>query len=216
MPEHPLLAALRGLAPAGAGIGWADPRVDHALMPGESLAGPVPARRREFSAGRVAARMAMAAIGLPAQALPMGGDRAPIWPAGVTGSITHSPTACLAVVLPAGSWRGIGIDLEPDTPLTPDLWGTILRPEELAVLHQAPEAQRARRAKLVFSAKEAAYKAQYPVSRTLFGFEAMAVTLGPDGFSATFCTDIAPFIRGDRINGRIATVADHILTLAFL
>ena len=37
---------------------------------------------------------------------------------------------CLAVVMPVALCGGIGIDLEVDTPLEPELWDTILRPEE--------------------------------------------------------------------------------------
>ncbi|TGD65710.1 4'-phosphopantetheinyl transferase superfamily protein [Tabrizicola sp. WMC-M-20] len=209
MPDTGLLAALRGIAPEGAGIGWTDPRADCPLMQGEALPGAVPLRQREFAAGRAAVRMALAGIGAAADAIPMGADRAPVWPARVVGSITHTRRHCLAVVMPDALCRGIGIDLEEDTPLEPDLWDDILRPEERAGITGA-------QAKAVFCAKEAAFKAQYAVSRTLYGFDGMRVEVEGDRFVAVFTQAVPPFATGDRISGRILRVGGHVLTLARL
>ncbi|MDO9637175.1 MAG: 4'-phosphopantetheinyl transferase superfamily protein [Pseudotabrizicola sp.] len=209
MPDAGLLAALREIAPGGAGIGWADPRAEYALMPGEVLPGAVPARMREFAAGRTAARTALAGIGLAPLAIGQGADRAPVWPAGVAGSITHSRSQCLAVVMSAQLCRGIGIDLEEDTPLEPALWPDILRPEEQAGITGA-------QAKAVFCAKEAAFKAQYAVSRTLYGFDGMRVEMEGDRFAAVFMRSVPPFAIGDRISGRILRAGGHVLTLASL
>lgn len=209
MPDAGLLTALRTIAPAGAGIGWADPKANHTLLPGETLPGAVPARLREFAAGRAAARSAMAGIGLAPQALAQGTDRAPVWPAGMVGSITHSQSQCLALVMPAHLSRGIGIDLEEDTPLDPGLWPDILRPEERAGMTGV-------QAKAVFCAKEAAFKAQYAVSRTLYGFDGMRVEMVGERFVAEFTQRVPPFAIGDRISGHILRAGGHVLTLASL
>ena len=218
MPDAPpdLLAKLRATVPMGTGVGWADPMGDYPLMPGEVLPHAVPARLREFAAGRHAARMAMQAAGLPAVALPIGADRAPVWPDGVIGSLTHSRTLCLAVAGQAGALSGIGIDLEPATSLERNLWDSILLPEEQIDLMRAPAAKRGLLAKTIFSAKEAAYKAQYPTSRTLFGFEVMVIAVMDDRFVALFRDPIPPFVAGQRIEGRIITTEGHIVTLAHL
>ena len=218
MPEATadLLAALRRIVPDGVGAGWADPQADHPRLAGEDLPRAVPARLREFAAGRHAARAAMRAAGLPEMAVPHGSDRAPIWPDGVIGSITHSASHCLAVVAPVGQLRGIGIDLEPATPLARDLWDSILMPEEQIALNRAPVAERGLLAKAAFSAKEAAYKAQYRTSHTLFGFEVMTIDLNGDRFTARFRDPIPPFGAGHRIEGRVIMAAGHILTLASL
>lgn len=209
MPDAGLLAALRALAPKGAGVAWADPGVDHPLWPGEALPGAVPARMREFAAGRGAARAALMDAGLPAAAIPRGADRAPIWPEGVVGSITHTRGHCLAIALPQTRARGLGIDLEPDTPLEPALWATILRPEERAGMTGA-------QAKRVFCAKEAAFKAQFAQSRRLYGFDAMRVDWQGQAFAAVFVAPIAPFAIGDRIEGQVCDVAGHVLAFASL
>jgi 4'-phosphopantetheinyl transferase EntD len=201
-----LEAAVRALLPEGCGCASADPRAPaEGLLPGEAIPG-IEKRQREFAAGRRAARQALGQIGLPSAAIPAGADRAPLWPDGVAGSITHSATACLAVVTARPLL--IGLDMEPDSALSPELWQTVLRPSEAAQL-----AGDGHQAMAIFCAKEAAYKAQFPRSRTLFDFQVLDVVLSSDRFTATFCTAVPGFDPGTVLNGRIAHTAGHILAL---
>ena len=139
-----------------------------------AMARAVPQRRAEFFAGRRAARSAMARIGLPAVPIPMGPDRAPVWPDGILGSITHVNRHCIAVVGWGRDLRAVGIDIETDTPLDDDLIPEICRPEELTGI---PKSAWPIHAKRIFSAKEAAYKAHYPLARQIFGFHGLSVDL---------------------------------------
>lgn len=122
----------------------------------------VPTRQTEFRLGRMAARQALARLGVQAP-VPMGPGRAPIWPEGIAGSITHHDGIAVAVVT-MGGW--LGLDLDRAGPLDPDLIPEICRPEE-----------NASKARHIFSAKEAAYKAQYPANRVVFGFHGLSVDL---------------------------------------
>jgi 4'-phosphopantetheinyl transferase EntD len=192
----------------------ADPGADGPpALPAEAaaMARMVPARRREFAAGRDAARRAMVALGLPPVAVPMGDDRAPVWPAGVIGAISHGGGACLAAVARAGKVRGLGLDLEPDADLDPDLIASICTPAERAGL---PATGAGRAARLIFSAKECAYKCQYGASRTLFGFDTLEITLDPAAgrFAAVFAADVPPFARDTVLPGRFAIGAGLIVT----
>lgn len=196
MPD--LRAALRGLLPPGAGVGQADARADHALWPGEGLPGATPARLREFASGRAAFRMACADAGLPGVALPMAADRSPVWPPGIALSITHDGADALAAVL-AGA-RGVGIDLEPDAPLPADVATEVLTPADMA------------EARLVFSAKEAAYKALFPVMRQVVGFDAMAIAADGGILTARLLLPCGPFPAGFRLTGRMARTNGRILT----
>jgi len=164
----------------------------------------VPARLAEFAAGRRAARRAMAAAGLSPAPVPMGPDRAPDWPDGVTGSISHS--GALAVAVCGGrDWHGLGIDLELDGPQDPDLAATVLTCAEAGLC-----------ARLVFCLKEAAYKAQYPVSKQIFGFDQLQVTLQSDRFVARFAAAVHPFPQGFEIHGRFCRADGLILAVAGL
>lgn len=208
-----LLAALRPVLPKGAAAAWADPRRDHGLWDGEYLPNAVETRHMEFSAGRAAARQAMAQLSVAPQAILHGKDRAPIWPQGITGSISHSASDCLAVVWLAHQ-QGIGIDLEPATPLEAALWPVILRPEERDALQDTDDP--ALQAKRIFTIKEAVYKAQYPLSRRLFGFDAISVSLQADQpmrFSARFLQRAVPFRIGDALTGFHLQVDDQLLAL---
>lgn len=211
MPDPARLTELaRRLLPPGAAVAAADPARSHPLLPGEVLPGALPGRLAEFSAGRHAARAAMMALGLPLAAIPMADDRAPIWPEGVAGAITHSRSHCLAAVLSGAA--GLGLDLEEDVDLPVDLWSTILLPEERDWVLRQDHPGRA--ATLVFSAKEAAYKAQYPHSLSLFGFDTLRLAFQGDGFAAMFCRPVSPFAAGDRIPGRWGRAEGHVLTVA--
>jgi 4'-phosphopantetheinyl transferase EntD len=168
-PQSPVapaacLAGLPGLCLEMAPVG------DHraALMPEESAAIAHAAQRRvhEFSTGRWLARRAFAALGLPAAAIPRAGGRAPAWPAGVAGSITHARELAIAVVAAPGHARGIGIDLEAAGRVGTNLYHRLFTPAERAGI----EAAGAARATLLFSAKEAVYKAVNPIAGRYVGF----------------------------------------------
>lgn len=88
------------------------------------------ARRADFVAGRIAARAAMVRMGHPTGPIPQGPDRAPVWPEGIRGSITHAGGVAIAVVGRARDWAGLGLDLERDAPLDPEAATAILRPDE--------------------------------------------------------------------------------------
>jgi 4'-phosphopantetheinyl transferase EntD len=195
-----------------------DPRAPgEALYPEEesAVARAVPARRREFIAGRTCARRAMRAIGEPPAALPQGEDRCPVWPAGLVGTITHTGTWCAAaVVRSADGFRALGVDIETASPLRADLLSTVCLPQELEELGASPCERRALFGKLVFSAKESAFKCQYALSRTLLDFHAMRIVFDwpGDGFTAVFQRDAAPFARGDTLRGRALIDQGYIAT----
>ncbi len=187
-----LADTLRALLGPDFGIGVTDPRIDYGdLHPSEVAATPrmVPKRRLEFTAGRAAARMAMAELGVDPHPIPMAPDRAPVWPTGLIGSIAHCDTVAIAAVALADQIRAIGIDIEPATPLDPDLWDTVCTGAELEWLNAQPKCDRGLQAKLIFCAKESVYKAQYPLTGRMIGFEDVEVTFSNTAFSAQLNTD---------------------------
>lgn len=174
-------AKLREILPDTVGVAVCDPREPQAygggLWPEEkpAIANAVAKRRREFSAGRSMARQAMAAIGLSQVSIPMGSDRAPIWPEGTVGSISHCESLCIAVVARSCDIRELGIDVEEYTPLEQGLWAEICVEEEAAWLKTQPYEMRGHFAKRIFSAKEAVYKAIFPRVRQVLEFDAIKV-----------------------------------------
>ena len=137
-------------------------------------------RRREFATARVCARRLMRELGVPEAPLLTAGDRAPIWPHRVVGSISHSGELCLVAVALRGAVQSLGIDVEPDEPLQPDLWRVICTPEERLWLGSQSPSERGGLARLMFSAKECFYKCQYPITRQRLEFHDVIVTVFPE------------------------------------
>ncbi|MGB7243723.1 MAG: 4'-phosphopantetheinyl transferase superfamily protein [Sulfitobacter sp.] len=206
-PVPGLEAALRSQLGGQISVALADPKAPTGrLFPAEAaaMAAATPKRLSEFTAGRGAARRALAAIGVDPQPILHAPDRAPIWPAGVTGSITHCDILCLSAVARTDTIRSLGIDLEPDADLPRDLEDIVCTSAERGWLDSHPADRRGTLAKLIFCAKESAYKAQYPLTQSLFGFETFEITLDPEAgqFTATFQNPVGGFAAGDVLQGR--------------
>jgi 4'-phosphopantetheinyl transferase EntD len=156
--------------------------VDHQLLPQEwaYIRGAVPARRAEFGTARVLARRALAALGLAGVALNPGRDRAPTWPAGVVGSITHTRGYCAVVLGRSPPLRSVGIDAEELRALDPGVVAMVLRPDERDWLREQPRTLQEDLAVIFFSAKEAYYKCQYPLSETFLDFQDVQVNMDLD------------------------------------
>src|SRR5262249_40222461 len=145
------------------------PRFIPSLLHPEELAAisnAVPKRQAEFATARVCARDALRRLGVAAGALVPYPDRSPRWPDGVVGSITHTEDQCAVVVCRSTEVRGLGLDIEQDTPLSPELLALICTKNERQRIAEDPE----RLGKLFFSAKEAFYKCQYPITKTVLDF----------------------------------------------
>lgn len=165
----------------------------------ECVANAVEKRRCEFLTGRACAHEALTKLGAPATPLLPGPDRVPLWPEGFTGSITHTDTYCAAVAARTGEGiHAIGIDLEPAEPLPADLWQTVCGDDELAFAEALPPGEGGVYARLLYCAKECAFKAQFPLTRTMLEFDEIAVAFGPEGyFEATFMRGVPqPSARG--------------------
>ncbi|MGW0704126.1 4'-phosphopantetheinyl transferase family protein [Streptomyces sp. NPDC002867] len=154
------------------------------LFPAEqaAVAGMFDERRREFTSVRGLARRALAALGVTPQPLVPGPMGAPQWPVGVVGSMTHCPGYRAAAVARAADYAAIGIDAEPRESLPGIVASRIVTDGERAWLRKdfagAGELPLDR---LLFSAKEASYKAFSPWLGTRFGFRDFTVRLRSDG-----------------------------------
>jgi 4'-phosphopantetheinyl transferase EntD len=173
----------------------------------------VPKRTREFSAGRWCARSALEQLGVVGFPLLADENRAPIWPAGITGSISHTEDYCAAVACRSDAIAGIGLDVEPKDGLPRDVRRRVLTSDELAWIESAPTHEADLLGKIVFSAKECVYKCQYAVTRAWLDFHDLEIELPDDrsGFVATVRKDgIAALPPGTRLRGRIELDSRHV------
>jgi 4'-phosphopantetheinyl transferase EntD len=169
-------------------------------------------RRREFTTARDCARRALSEWGCPPVAILSGAAREPIWPDGFVGSITHCRGYRAAAVTKRVSYLSIGIDAEPHEPLPPGILERIACPEEVQAL-QALGTSGMCWDRILFSAKEAMYKAWFPLMRQWLGFEDATVSVDPG--CATFRVRLvnqAPRRELERLQGRFRVVNGLVLT----
>ncbi|WP_260961210.1 4'-phosphopantetheinyl transferase family protein [Pseudomonas citri] len=144
-----------------------------AIEPPASIQRSVAKRQAEFLAGRICARAALQRLDGWASVPTIGEDRAPVWPAHVSGSITHGTGRAAAIVARKQHWQGLGMDVE--TLLAPEraerLASEILTPPELLRMATTAPDDRALLVTLTFSVKESLFKALYPIVGQRFYFE---------------------------------------------
>ena len=213
-----MLPQLRGLFPASVRVvELSDPARAEPLYSEEqpAIARAVDKRKTEFALGRTAARMALAELGIPPGPLPPNADRSVAWPACAWGSITHAEGICAAIAALRRDHAGIGIDAEVRARVRRALWDHVATPREIAWFESAgSDDDAAERATLLFSAKEAFYKAQFCVSAAWVGFHDVELTFGtPDTFVVELQVDVTTaFRKGERFAGRYALSRRHALT----
>lgn len=167
----------------------------------EAVEGAAQSRIEQFTAGRVCSRIALGRLGVAATTpIVRGEDRAPIWPPGFVGSISHTDAWCAAAVAREQDLRSVGIDLEPATPLKEALWRRVCTRAERERLRERTSP--GLMGKILFSAKESVYKCQYPITHQFLGFHAVEIELGDGEFRAVFRQEVREFQPGDVVTGR--------------
>ncbi len=193
--------------------------LDVELFPEEQLAvsRAVEKRRREFVTARACARQALAQLGVAPVAIPPGPRGEPHWPAGIVGSITHCNGYRACAVARARELATLGIDAEPNEPLPAGVLREIARAEEQGRLRELGRKQPAVCwDRLLFSAKEAVYKAWFPLAGRWLGFEDATLALDPDrrSFHARLLVP-GPLIDGEplqSLHGRFLAADGLVLT----
>lgn len=196
---------MKRLFPGGVCVATGPTDPDEPLHPAEAeLARALgPARQREFAAGRACARRAMRELGAPDGPVLRGLRRAPQFPDGVVGSITHTRGFCAAAVARSAEFAGVGLDAERDAALSARAAARICSPAELAALGALPGRSPERWAAVVFSAKETLYKAYFPLTGFFIGFRDATIALFPETddegrFEAHLVRRDAPDAAGQR------------------
>jgi 4'-phosphopantetheinyl transferase EntD len=177
-PRDPWIGALFGADVATASCAT-DQDASAFLHPDEAAhsAGFAAKRRREFAAGRDCARRLLVSLGLPSTPIGVDAHRAPRWPDGVVGSISHGAGLCVVAVARRGSILGLGVDVESEAPLSEGIRRRVCTDGERRHLEVLGEPEAGRRAKLLFSIKEAVYKCVHPLVQTPIGFQQAEVQL---------------------------------------
>jgi 4'-phosphopantetheinyl transferase EntD len=133
-------------------------------------------RRMHFALGRAAARDALADLGVetaPQISIGRGAAGQPLWPPGVVGAISHAGDTAIAVVGRQTAYAGLGVDIEElGRGVSARAMGLVATPAEQTWLAGGPETWRLR----LFSAKEAVFKALFPIEGVWLGFSDAELT----------------------------------------
>ncbi|WP_456639425.1 4'-phosphopantetheinyl transferase family protein [Bradyrhizobium sp. USDA 10063] len=129
-------------------------------------------RQREFAWGRHHACEVLPRLGFAPVPILSRVDRAPLWPSGVVGSISHSSSDCGAVAGRSSNVLALGLDIEDEEPLGTDLLPIICTPAEI----ERREWSSSRFGpKLIFVIKEAVYKSYAPATGEFLDFQDVEV-----------------------------------------
>ena len=157
--------------------------------------------RRKVRRSR-AARAALDQLDASLDVPTVGDSGEPWWSGDVVGSISHTDACTVAVAARAADCAGLGVDIELDVPVSSLFARRVCSERELASLVEQgrnPEQW----ALVVFSAKEAVYKLQFPYSKEVVGLRRVEIELQQDeSFVATFREALPPFARGFQLQGR--------------
>jgi 4'-phosphopantetheinyl transferase EntD len=147
------------------------------LFPEEAaqLGRAIPQRAQEFAAGRLCARRAMAEFGIFEFPIQVGDGRQPLWPDCLAGSITHTAGFYAAAVALRRRVGALGLDSEVVGDIKGEIWPRICVPGEMAWIRSLAAAEQAAAVTLIFSAKEAFYKCQYPLAREHLDFSDVSI-----------------------------------------
>lgn len=154
------------------------------------IARSVPKRRNEFVTVRHCARVAMEQLGVPPSPILKGEKGEPQWPRGVVGSLTHCEGYRAAVVGRSEVARSVGIDAEPHGVLPDRVLEAISLPAERREIAALPGGLHWDR--ILFCAKEATYKAWFPLTQRWLGFEDAHISfeVDSDGSAGSFVSRI--------------------------
>jgi 4'-phosphopantetheinyl transferase EntD len=98
-----------------------------------------------------------------------------MWPEFLVGSITHTVGLCAAAVADRAHVIALGLDSEVVGAVKADLWPSICAAAELAWVDTLQPGEQAQAVAMIFSAKEAFYKCQYPLVGERLNFHDVCV-----------------------------------------
>ncbi len=177
----------------------------------EKILGEVSDKRRwDFVSGRKCARIAMEQRGFNPVPVLSGNKDEPLWPDGVVGSITHTSNYAAAAIAPESEMLSLGLDAETDEPLPQNVLSRIGNDEEITWVHATRGKVLLHPGKLLFSAKEATYKAWYSVTQEWLGFRDTHVTFTAE--NQTFAVSISKAGPVRELLGRFGLTQGIILT----
>lgn len=179
----------------------------------DAVAAAVPARRREFVCGRASAHAALRALGAGDAPIAVGSTRAPVWPSGVVGSISHTRALAGAVVCRDIDARAVGLDLERADAVLDDAVRRVVMTSAEVVQVDALRSE-TRLAVLIFSAKECVHKVVAPVWGWSLGHQDVEIVIDLRACRFTATLDLSRSVAVAAAGGASTRALDGAFTFA--
>lgn len=174
--DPPLQKAIERLSLPGVLVGHRviQPGDESALLETEAktIRSPMPEKRRASGAARIVGRELLKRLGVPEGAIPTRVSGAPLWPDGVTGSFAHDNVVAVAAAGLRRDIGAVGIDVEPAAMLPVDMLDLVTTAKERLGVAGDPY-----RGRLLFTIKEAVYKAVHPLDGLFLDYHDIEVDL---------------------------------------
>lgn len=182
----------------------------------ESIKKSVPKRQAEYLAGRFMAQKALEKLGIVQTDIPIGEHRCPKWPTGINAAISHSNNTALCIAVKKSNHQYVGIDVEPVLS-----WNTITKITNSIINNNETQMLLSNTLNykitfsIVFSAKEALFKALYPNVGYYFDFnaaEVINICSHSNQFKIKLTQDLTSILaKGSEFDGYY-TIRDGIVT----
>lgn len=173
-------------------------------------------RRAEYLAVRYAARQLLQDAGC-AGYVGIAASRAPVWPTGWRGSLSHTASHAIAIITPDNTGLTPGIDIEMLAPETMRETADIFTDAEEQSLLASCGIPYETALLITFSVKESMFKALYPEVGCFFGFDAArvcAIEPATQCITLELTQSLTPIRKsGHRIRGYYLLQADRVITL---
>lgn len=179
-------------------------------------------RRQEFKAGRIQAQNILRRLGVKRSPILSGKLRDPLWPEGIVGSISHCDKYCLVAAAKTKDYCSIGIDIENNDPLPGDLERFVCTPIEIEWIRSLKGKDSLLSwSKIIFSAKESAYKCISPILQNFIDFKEAQITFTWPGTAfkvniASKYENSSTFYHSSYINGAFQIIDGYVFTMATL
>jgi 4'-phosphopantetheinyl transferase EntD len=174
-----------------------------------------PKRLAEFSSGRYCAIKALEQLGIKDVLIPIGEHRAPIWPEGIVGSISHCDSLTGAIVAKNSDHISLGLDIEEFGRVTPDLWDFVFTQNEKRYLSTLSEKEILVQSTAIFSIKEAFYKFQHPLTKIYLDFLDVEINIPQFDFVKIVSIEIEDFQIIEKNFIKLHTLNNSIIAIVY-
>ncbi len=173
-------------------------------------------RLSDFCTGRYCLRSCTNLLGFNGEILI--GDRGmPLLPTGIVGSVSHSKVLSGAVAASTEDFLALGLDVESNGRIGRDMWHLLFNEAESGFLNSLSFEDQVLTATKYFSAKEAFYKMQYPLSRIYLDFhDVEMLPENGDVLLLKLLSDAGPFKKGNQFELSAKVAGNEIVTFCAL